>query len=69
MHLETRRAGGFYNMTSGELLDLLKTIQESKQNTQTHEVVSARYHIPTSLYESLSSFSNQDEGGIIVFGR
>lgn len=55
-------------MTSGELLDLLKTIQESKQNTQTHEVVSARYHIPTSLYESLSSFSNQDEGGIIVFG-
>lgn len=68
MHLKTRRAGGFYNMTSGELLDLLETIQKSKQNTQTLEVVSARHHIPSSLYESLSSFSNQDEGGIIVFG-
>ena len=68
IYWRTCRTGGFYNMTSGELLDLLKTIQESKQNTQTHEVVSARYHIPTSLYESLSSFSNQDEGGIIVFG-
>lgn len=55
-------------MTNEELLQQLKYIQNIKYETQTLELKSAEKGCPTRLYDSLSSFSNQDSGGIIVFG-
>ena len=55
-------------MTNEELLQQLKFIQNMKCETQTLELKSAEKGCPTRLYDSLSSFSNQDSGGIIVFG-
>lgn len=55
-------------MTNEELLQQLKCIQNIKCETQTLELKSAEKGCPTRLYDSLSSFSNQDSGGIIVFG-
>lgn len=55
-------------MTSEELLQQLKNIQNIKCETQTLELKSAEKGCPTRLYDSLSSFSNQDSGGVIVFG-
>lgn len=55
-------------MTNEELLQQLKYIQNIKCETQTLELKSAEKGCPTRLYDSLSSFSNQDNGGIIVFG-
>ena len=55
-------------MISEELLQQLKNIQNTKCETQTLELKSAGKGCPTSLYDSLSSFSNQDSGGVIVFG-
>ena len=55
-------------MTSEELLDKLKEIQKMKCETQTLEIKAAAKGCPQRLYDTLSSFSNQDEGGIIIFG-
>lgn len=55
-------------MTTEELLEKLQIIQKMKCETQTLELKSAEHGCPKRLYDSLSSFSNQDEGGIIVFG-
>lgn len=55
-------------MTSEELLEKLKTIQEMKCETQTLELKNASNGCPKRLYDTLSSFSNQDDGGVIVFG-
>lgn len=55
-------------MTNEELLQQLKFIQNMKCETQTLELKSAEKGCPTRLYDSLSSFSNQDNGGIIIFG-
>ena len=55
-------------MLSEELLILIKKIQEIKAESQTVEVKSAHNGCPKRLYDTLSSFSNQDGGGIIVFG-
>ena len=55
-------------MLSEELLVLIKKIQEIKAESQTVEVKSAHNGCPKRLYDTLSSFSNQDGGGIIVFG-
>ena len=55
-------------MTSEELLQQLKNIQNIKCETHTLELKSAEKGCPTRLYDSLSSFSNQDSGGVIVFG-
>ena len=55
-------------MTGEELKDLLKTIQRTKCETQTLELKSASVDCPKKLFDTLSSFSNQDDGGIIVFG-
>jgi ATP-dependent DNA helicase RecG len=59
---------GETQMTNEELLQQLKYIQNIKCETQTLELKSAEKGCPTRLYDSLSSFSNQDSGGIIVFG-
>lgn len=55
-------------MTTEELYDKLKLIQKMKCETQNLELKSAEQGCPKRLYDSLSSFSNQDDGGIIVFG-
>ena len=55
-------------MTEEELIGKLEVIQKVKAETNTLEIKSAEKGCPQHLYDSLSSFSNQDEGGIIVFG-
>lgn len=55
-------------MTTEELLEKLELIQKLKCETSTLEIKSAEHGCPKHLYDSLSSFSNQDDGGIIVFG-
>lgn len=55
-------------MTTEELKEKLEMIQRVKSETNTLELKSAEKGCPQHLYDSLSSFSNQDEGGIIIFG-
>lgn len=55
-------------MTAEELLEKLELIQKMKCETATLEIKSAQQGCPKHLYDSLSSFSNQDDGGIIIFG-
>ena len=55
-------------MTTEELLEKLNLIQKMKCETQILELKAAEKGCPKRLYDSLSSFSNQDEGGVIVFG-
>ncbi len=55
-------------MTSQELLEMLTKIQDMKCENQTLEIKKALQGTPKRLYDTLSSFSNQDEGGIIIFG-
>jgi len=55
-------------MTTQELIEKLEMIQKMKSETNTLELKSAEKGCPQRLYDSLSSFSNQDEGGIIIFG-
>ena len=55
-------------MTTEELLEKLELIQKMKCETSTLEIKSAKQGCPKHLYDSLSSFSNQDDGGIIIFG-
>ena len=55
-------------MITEELVEKLELIQKIKCETQTLELKSAEHGCTKCLYDSLSSFSNQDEGGIIIFG-
>ena len=55
-------------MTTEELIEKLELIQKLKCETPTLEIKSAEKGCPKYLYDSLSSFSNQDDGGVIVFG-
>ena len=55
-------------MTEDELIGKLKAVQKMKSESNTLELKSAENGCPQHLYDSLSSFSNQDEGGIIIFG-
>ncbi len=55
-------------MTSEELYEKLNEIQKMKCESQVVELKSAAKGCPTRLYDTLSSFSNQDEGGVIYFG-
>lgn len=55
-------------MTREELLELLEKVQKMKCETNTLEIKSAELGCPKRLYDTFSSFSNQDEGGIILFG-
>lgn len=55
-------------MQSKELVELVKRIKEFKSESQTIELKSAELGCPKKLYDTLSSFSNQDDGGIIIFG-
>ena len=55
-------------MTTEELFELLEQVQKMKCETNTLELKSAASGCPKRLYDTFSSFSNQDEGGTIVFG-
>ena len=55
-------------MLSEELIELVKTTMHLKSETQTLEVKAAQKGCPKRLYDTLSSFSNQDGGGVILFG-
>lgn len=55
-------------MQDTELKELVGKIQNFNCEFQTIEVKSANLGCPKRLYDTLSAFSNQDEGGIIVFG-
>lgn len=55
-------------MTTEELIEKLELIQKLKCETNTLEIKSAEKGCPKHLYDTLSSFSNQDDGGTIIFG-
>lgn len=55
-------------MLPENLLELVNKIQKQQSEMQNIEVKAAQYGCPNRLYDSLSSFSNQDNGGILVFG-
>lgn len=55
-------------MLREELQDLVLQIQSQKCETNRLEIKSAHEGCPRRMYDTLSSFSNQDDGGIIVFG-
>ena len=51
-----------------ELRQLVLDIKRLKSESQTVELKTAEHGCPTRLFDTLSSFSNQDDGGIIIFG-
>ena len=55
-------------MQAEALKKLVFDIQKLKTEKQTVELKAAEKGCPTRLYDTLSSFSNQDEGGVIIFG-
>lgn len=55
-------------MTELDLLQLLEKIQAQRAESSTLEIKSAKGGTPEQLYDTLSSFSNQDDGGIFLFG-
>ena len=55
-------------MQEEALRRLVEDIQRQKTKKQTLELKAANGGFPNKIYDTLSSFSNQDEGGIIIFG-
>ena len=55
-------------MLTNELIELVSLIRRQKAEGQILEVKAAEKGCPQRLYDTLSSFSNQDTGGTIVFG-
>lgn len=55
-------------MTEDELKEKVKLIQKIKCESQNLELKAAHEGCPKRLYDTLSSFSNQDGGGTIIFG-
>ena len=55
-------------MVEQELRELIKQIQARGCEEQTTEVKAARGGCPEKLYDTISSFSNQNSGGTFVFG-
>ena len=55
-------------MLTEEFVELANKICKQKAEEQTIELNSAQTGCPKRLYDTLSSFSNQDSGGVLVFG-
>ena len=55
-------------MQAEDLKNLAKKIINTKTETQNIELKAANHGCPTHLFDTLSAFSNQDDGGIIIFG-
>ena len=54
-------------MQADELKKIVLRIKNMKTETQNIELKAATKGCPTRLFDTLSSFSNQDEGGVIIF--
>ena len=59
---------GEIKMLTEELKELANRVCKQKAEEQTIEVKAAHFDCPKRLYDTLSSFSNQDSGGVIIFG-
>lgn len=55
-------------MQAEELLKLVAEIKRQRTVKQNVELKAANKGCPSRLYDTLSSFSNQDSGGVILFG-
>ena len=55
-------------MKEEELVALVDKIRRLRSESQTLEIKAANKGCPHRLFDTLSSFSNQDDGGTIVFG-
>lgn len=55
-------------MLEVELAQLVKKVQDLRAEVQTIELKAANHGCPTKLYDTISAFSNQDDGGVIIFG-
>lgn len=55
-------------MQAETLKKLINDVITKKAESQTIEIKSAEHGCPTRLFDTLSSFSNQDDGGIVIFG-
>ena len=55
-------------MQNDELLSLINLVRERKCEMQTIELKAAEKGCPARIYDTLSGFSNQDSGGVIIFG-
>ena len=51
-----------------DLIELAKRVQAQQAEAQTIEVKTAHRGCPSKLRDTLSSFSNQNSGGILLFG-
>ncbi len=54
-------------MLPEDLVELANTIMQKKAESQYIKVKSAHEGCPKKLYDTLSSLSNQDRGGILIF--
>jgi ATP-dependent DNA helicase RecG len=57
-----------FKMNEADLKSIVKKIQNAQAEFQTVEVKRSKIQATEKLFDTLSSFSNQDEGGVIVFG-
>ena len=57
-----------FKMTIEQIQAILAQIQVLKSETQNMQYKTAAKGEPHKLYDTLSSFSNQDEGGIFILG-
>ena len=55
-------------MNETDLKSIVKKIQTAQAEFQTVEVKRSKTQATERLFDTLSSFSNQDDGGVIVFG-
>ena len=55
-------------MLAEELLELVARTTRQKCESRVLEVKAAHVDCPKRLYDTLSSFSNQDSGGVLLFG-
>ncbi len=55
-------------MNEADLKKLVEKIQNTQAEFQTVEVKRSKTQATERLFDTLSSFSNQDDGGVIVFG-
>jgi ATP-dependent DNA helicase RecG len=62
------RAKELRDMLTDELIELTRFVQTRKAEGQRLEVKAAHVDCPKRLYDTLSSFSNQDGGGTLLFG-
>lgn len=55
-------------MIETDLAELIEKVRTMKAESQTIELKAAHQGCPKKLYDTLSAFSNQDMGGILLFG-